>query len=91
MCDCRKAVNKRLAFSNAKIAEGLTFSVGGPKTEIALAPPMIVLERIDSSKRAKLPNLLATCCPFCGERYEPVEDSPPMAARAAEKLAGGTE
>jgi hypothetical protein len=65
MCDCRKAVNERLAFSNAKIAEGLLFGEG----RLDLASPQIVLEKIDKDKRGKLPNLIATCCPFCGERY----------------------
>jgi hypothetical protein len=66
MCDCREAVNERLAFSNAKIGEGLLFS----DSRVDLSPPMIVLEKIDKAQRGKLPNLLATCCPFCGERYE---------------------
>ena len=65
MCDCAKAVNERLEFSNARIAYGFTFGKGG----MGLAPPMIELEKIDKSKRGKPPILLATCCPFCGERY----------------------
>jgi len=65
MCDCREAVNQRLEMSNARIAFGFSFGSGG----MDLAPPMIVLEKIDRSKRGKPPILLATCCPFCGERY----------------------
>lgn len=65
MCDCREAVNKRLAVSNARIAFGFTFA----SNKMDLAPPMIVLEKLDEKKRGKPPTLLATCCPFCGERY----------------------
>jgi hypothetical protein len=67
MCDCIRAVNKRLAFSNARIAYGFTFKHQGG---IDLAPPMIVLEKIDKTKRGVPPILLATCCPFCGGRYD---------------------
>lgn len=70
MCDCRKAVNERLSFSNARIAFGFTFSELEGKGGMKLSPPMILLERVDQSKRGKPPTLLATCCPFCGERYE---------------------
>ena len=69
MCDCQEAVNKRLAFSNAKIAFGLMWTDGDTHKVVAM-PPTIVLEKIDKSKRGKLPTLLATCCPFCGERFE---------------------
>lgn len=71
MCDCREAVNKRLAFSNARIATGFVLNTkdDGPIAGMDLAPPMIALEKIDEKKRGKPPTLLATCCPFCGERY----------------------
>lgn len=71
MCDCREAVNKRLAVSNARIATGFTYKISddGPIATMDLAPPMIVLEKMDDKKRGKPPTLLASCCPFCGERY----------------------
>lgn len=72
MCDCRKAVDERLAFSNARIAFGFTFS----DANMDISPPMIVLEKLDDKKRGRVPTLLATCCPFCGERYEPEQESP---------------
>ncbi len=69
MCDCREAVNKRLESSNARIAYGFTFSHDNG-VGMELSPPMIELEKIDKAKRGKPPILLATCCPFCGERFE---------------------
>jgi hypothetical protein len=77
MCDCREAVNKRLAFCNAKIATGFTIDMlsEGATATMNLAPPQIVLEKLDGKKRGKPPTLVATCCPFCGERYK--EDEKP--------------
>ena len=69
MCGCQEAVNKRLAFSNAKIAFGLMWT-SGDNPAINVMPPTIMLEKVDKSKRGRLPTLLATCCPFCGERYK---------------------
>lgn len=70
MCDCREAVDRRLAFVNARIASGFVANFDdGPTRGMELAPPMIVLEKIDNKKRSSLPTLLASCCPFCGERY----------------------
>lgn len=67
MCDCHKAVNARLAVSNAKIAYGFMYEqADGMK----LSPPLIVIEKINKTVRGKLPVLLATCCPFCGARYD---------------------
>lgn len=69
MCTCREAINERLAVSNARIATGFCFSpVENQIRRMELAPPMIVLEKIDSKKRGKPPTLLATWCPFCGDK-----------------------
>jgi hypothetical protein len=71
MCDCREVVNERLAFSNARIAFGFTFSDSeSGKGRMDLSSPMITLEKIDRKKRGHVSTLLATCCPFCGERYK---------------------
>jgi len=69
MCGCRSRVNKDLAEMNARIADGFLFTHTGPLARMDLAPPTIVLEKIDARKRGKLPNLLAAFCPFCGEKY----------------------
>lgn len=73
MCDCQKAVDEQLAGSNARIAFGLLFG----NATIDRSPAMIVLEKVDEKKRGKLPTLLATCCPFCGERYRK-DAAPPL-------------
>jgi hypothetical protein len=66
MCECRSRVNSELAGHNAQLAYGFGFTKSG----FGLVPPMIALEKTDPKKRGKLPTLLATHCPFCGERYE---------------------
>lgn len=72
MCDCRAAVNERLAITNSKIAEGLVFSLSDAVMDVS--PPMIMVDKINRNIKGKLPVLLATCCPFCGERYAPAGD-----------------
>lgn len=69
MCECRQAVNERLAVSNSRIAVGFCLTTEGTMRGMELTPPMIVLEKVDGKKRGKPPTLLASCCPFCGDRY----------------------
>ena len=69
MCDCRTRVDENLKAHNARIAAGFTFATEGKRASMDLAPPMILLEKIDRKKRGKPPTLLATYCPFCGENY----------------------
>lgn len=65
MCECRTAIDTELAASNAKIGIALLIGDGS----LDLAPPLIVLEKVDEKKRGRLPNLVATYCPFCGVKY----------------------
>lgn len=70
MCGCRQQVNEKLIERNAKIAAGFTASFNdGPTRGMGLSPPMILLEKADKKKRGELPTLIATFCPFCGEKY----------------------
>lgn len=85
MCECREAINERLAFSNARIAFGLMFG----EATIERSPPMITLEKINDKKRGKLPKLLATCCPFCGERYAPAKLTDEERGYLADRAPGG--
>lgn len=70
MCNCRAAVDQNLASRNARVAVGMFFG----NSRIDLAPPMVVLEKIDGNRRGKLPNLVASYCPFCGKKYEGLSD-----------------
>lgn len=70
MCECRETIDKELAASNAKI--GMAILVGN--SSLDLAPPLIVLEKVNTKQRGRLPNLVATYCPFCGVKYNRVRD-----------------
>ena len=74
MCKCRSMIDEKLAAHNAKIAVG--FCAGdddGPTRSFGLSPPMIELEKADKKKRGALPILVATFCPFCGDKYRPAK------------------
>lgn len=71
MCECRARIDEKLKTQNARLAFGFT-CVGG---SMGLSPPMIMLEKI-GGRGKRLPTLLATYCPFCGERCEPEKDLP---------------
>ena len=64
MCDCIKTINEKLVPQNARLS--LIICFGGDISEY----PSIPLEKIDKSKRDKIPtNFIPTFCPFCGEKY----------------------
>lgn len=70
MCDCRERVNKSLEDKNACIAIGFMAGTEDGSTRYFLrSAPMIVLEKKLVTLRTKLPTLLASYCPFCGEKY----------------------
>ena len=65
MCECREKINKKLAEKNARIAGG--FMLGG--STMTVTPPMIETEKlVPRGKRP--PIVLATYCPFCGEKFK---------------------
>lgn len=61
MCNCIETTDALLKDQNA----GLVFTIFGK-------PPRVVIEtrKIDSTKRGRPPAMLASFCPFCGEKYE---------------------
>jgi hypothetical protein len=68
MCQCRERIDKRLAERNARIASGFTIDLTKPAASMSFAPPLIHLEKVDRKKRGTLPMLVASYCPFCGEK-----------------------
>lgn len=62
MCECLDKVNALLAEQNAELLTTMGF--GG-------APRRAVIEtvKVESKKRGKSPRMLASFCPFCGEKY----------------------
>lgn len=71
MCECKKDVNKKLASSNARIAEGFSLN----RNILELLPAFVMLEKVNERTRSKLPYMLASHCPFCGEKYPPSESA----------------
>lgn len=69
MCDCRETFNGALAPYNAQLATAFRCPPGGA---MRLEPYLIQIEKLDSGKRARKPPLvLASFCPFCGEKLNP--------------------
>lgn len=60
MCDCINKINKHLEPQNAIITVNF---FDEPQAFISLS-------KRDKEKRGKLPLLLASFCPFCGEKYK---------------------
>ena len=65
MCDCIKLFNEQLASRNTRIKIPISFGAN----KISSLPPMIVTEKVDERSRMKPVSLLASYCPFCGEKY----------------------
>lgn len=60
MCDCISSVNQDLAQHNSMLVCTL---FGKPNRVI------ISTCKVEEKKRGKLPSMLASFCPFCGEDY----------------------
>ena len=65
MCDCVRKMNEALAGRNGKITQGFSYQDG----ELRLLPTFVCVEKIESRKK-KPPSIIASFCPFCGEKYE---------------------
>lgn len=66
-CTCITQANEQLAKDNARIARTMLLNLDSSAATISGA--MIVVEKIDSKKRTKLPTLFASYCPICGKKY----------------------
>lgn len=67
-CSCIADVDAKLADHNARLGVAFSFSHKGVPGQ---AWPHLVVEKIDAKKRGRLPVMVPTYCPFCGEPYEP--------------------
>lgn len=66
MCDCVKKFDEYLKPHNGRIAVGLQVT-----ESLDLRPRLLVAtEKIDKSKRKAVPSVMASYCPFCGEKAE---------------------
>lgn len=65
MCECMKELNEQFAPTGLKLAQTLTLKDG------LLPNARVELEMIKQQgrKRSVKPNILASYCPFCGEKY----------------------
>ena len=67
MCDCIEQLNQKLNERGLRIAQRLMMG-----KVMTLSPAIIEVEPIDTKSRVRSLPVLATYCPFCGERYEPL-------------------
>jgi hypothetical protein len=67
MCDCIEKLNEQLKERNTRIVMPISFSSKGLST---LLGPIIATEKADPTNRKKPVKLMASYCPFCGEKKE---------------------
>lgn len=67
MCDCVKRFDDALAPHNGRIAMEIQVT----KDMSLLARLCIATEKLDKSKRKPVPTVMASYCPFCGEKMTP--------------------
>lgn len=64
MCDCIGDVNAMLAEKNGRLETVLGFGGGALSGHLHIG-----VEKINKRDRTRPPLVIATYCPFCGERY----------------------
>jgi hypothetical protein len=63
MCECIKKMNESLASKNGKISTVFQINANSLAEKISIST-----EKLDKSKRMLPPKVLASYCPFCGEK-----------------------
>lgn len=66
MCDCLKTFNEGLEKHNGRVATGFQIT----ETLGVRMRVLVATEKIDKTKRKPVPAVLASHCPFCGEKFE---------------------
>lgn len=64
-CECIVQMNAALAPRNARLAQSILLRDG----QMIGSPVIIAVEKLNTAKKASLPRLMATYCPFCGQKY----------------------
>ena len=66
MCDCRMKMDAELAARNGKLAIAIQVT-----KDLGLVGRYVVAtEKLDKAKRKPVPTVVASYCPFCGEKAE---------------------
>lgn len=66
MCDCIKKFDEKLVEHNGRLAMAMQVT----ETLGLRARLLIATEKIDKTKRKPVPAVMASFCPFCGEKME---------------------
>lgn len=60
MCDCANGLNEKLKSMNYRL----------PRNLLEKDPPVLIeMHKIETRKRTPSHSLIASYCPFCGEKY----------------------
>lgn len=66
MCDCRTKMDAKLAEANGRLDMAIAVT-----KDLGLAGRYVVAtKKIDKTKRKPVPTVVASYCPFCGEKAE---------------------
>ena len=87
MCDCIRGMNEALASFNAVLDIPTRIDLKTGRCVEPLVPVPVC--KLDPKKRGRLATLLATFCPFCGQRYESLPEQEPLPCTVCPKC--GTE
>jgi len=63
MCNCIAEFDAKLKDHNGKIAQAILM-----RDDKLIARLLVQTEKLDAKKRKPVPAVVATFCPFCGER-----------------------
>lgn len=66
MCECIERMNGSLAQHNGRIAVAIQIT---PSMDLR-SRLIVQTEKLDKSRRKPVPTVVATYCPFCGEKTD---------------------
>lgn len=71
MCKCLALTQAALKEHNTEIVVCFLLPIGKRKRSLTI--PTIATQKIETRKRGKAKTVVASFCPFCGEKYPDVE------------------